>query len=300
MKTKVFVSHAGKDRERFVNSLIERLKNDGIDVWFSEDEIRIGDSLAQKIEDGLSETTSMIIILSNNTKDNNWVDYERYVGVYKRVSKLQKIYPVILDNVTPPVSIQDIRYCKIDDLHNYHKQYQELLIAIRTNNMHSNDIDILVPLDRLMLKWFGVQTKASTDYLSFEQLKIEFDSYSEDDLDSSIRYLNEQTYVTYVTYKPGMGGNKYIGLRLTLYGFETYLLQEDKDSHHIISNIGKAIIADMHSVSEIAQHTNLEFHVVKLVVQRFAEQNLINITHTLEDVYITKISESMRRKYRVS
>lgn len=297
MKPKVFVSHAGKDRERFVNSLIERLKNDGIDVWFSEDEIRIGDSLAEKIERGLSETTSMIIILSNNTKDNNWVDYERYVGVYKRVSKLQKIYPVILDNVTPPVSIQDIRYCKIDDLHNYNEQYQELLIAIRTNNMHSNDIDIRVPLDRLILKWFGVQTKASTDYLSFEQLKIEFDSYSEDDLDSSIRYLNEQTYVT---YKPGMRGNKYIGLRLTLYGFETYLLQEDKDSHHIISNIGKAIIADMHSVSEIAQHTNLEFHVVKLVVQRFAEKKLLTINTTFEDVCITNISESLRRTYSIS
>lgn len=295
-KTRVFVSHAGKDRERFVNSLIERLKNDGIDVWFSEDEIRIGDSLVEKIEHGLSETTSMIIILSNNTKDNNWVDYERYVGVYKRVSKRQKIYPVILDNVTLPASIQDIRYCKIDDLHDYNKQYQELLIAIRTDNMHSNDIDIGVSLDRLVLKWFGVQTKASTEYLSFEQLKIEFDSYSEDDLDSSIRYLNEQQYVTYI---PVMRGDKYVGLRLTLYGFETYLLQEEKDSHHIISSIGKAIIADMHSVSEIAQHTNLKFHVVKLVVQRFAEQNLINIIHTPEDVYITKISESMRRKFRL-
>ena len=48
----VFLSHSAKDKP-VVRDVAERLKKDGLRVWFDEWEIRPGDSIPAKIEEGL-------------------------------------------------------------------------------------------------------------------------------------------------------------------------------------------------------------------------------------------------------
>ena len=50
----VFISHASEDKEDFVSPLAEALADRGLRVWYDEFELRIGDSLRQKIDDGLA------------------------------------------------------------------------------------------------------------------------------------------------------------------------------------------------------------------------------------------------------
>ena len=51
----VFLSHSAKDKA-VVRSLAERLRNDGLKVWFDEWALKPGDSIPAKIEEGLEHS----------------------------------------------------------------------------------------------------------------------------------------------------------------------------------------------------------------------------------------------------
>ena len=51
----VFLSHSSKDKT-VVRELAERLRGDGVRVWFDEWELRPGDSVPAKIEEGLERS----------------------------------------------------------------------------------------------------------------------------------------------------------------------------------------------------------------------------------------------------
>jgi hypothetical protein len=72
----VFVSHAGSDRESFVNALVEGLVARGLSVWFSESEIVLGDSLRERIDDGLASSQFGVVVLSPAFFDHHWATTE--------------------------------------------------------------------------------------------------------------------------------------------------------------------------------------------------------------------------------
>lgn len=71
----LFLSHSSKDNE-FVEKLRQSLKADGYNVWYDDWEIRVGDSIIQKINDGISESDFLIIVLSKNSVNSKWVREE--------------------------------------------------------------------------------------------------------------------------------------------------------------------------------------------------------------------------------
>ena len=70
----VFISHASEDKEAIVRPLTEALIAAGITVWFDEYEIRIGDSLRGKIDEGLACSRFGLLIISPNfcAKGKKW------------------------------------------------------------------------------------------------------------------------------------------------------------------------------------------------------------------------------------
>lgn len=52
----VFISHASEDKDEFVRPLANALIQQGLNVWFDEMTLRIGDSLRQKIDKGLANS----------------------------------------------------------------------------------------------------------------------------------------------------------------------------------------------------------------------------------------------------
>jgi len=68
----VFISHASEDKERFVEGLALKLIGNGVNVWFDKWEIKLGDSLIDKIfEKGIKPSDFIIIVLSKNSINNN-------------------------------------------------------------------------------------------------------------------------------------------------------------------------------------------------------------------------------------
>jgi len=61
----VFLSHSSKDKT-VVRELAARLKKDGIRVWLDEEQIKPGDSIPAKIEEGLERSRVLVFCVSAN------------------------------------------------------------------------------------------------------------------------------------------------------------------------------------------------------------------------------------------
>ena len=60
----VFISHAHEDKESFVDELVSYLKERNITIWYDDSQIKWGDSLRKKIDEGLRHSRFGIIVLS--------------------------------------------------------------------------------------------------------------------------------------------------------------------------------------------------------------------------------------------
>ena len=61
----VFLSHSSKDKD-IVRPLAERLRADGLRVWFDEWILKPGDSIPAKIEEGLERSRGLVLCMSSH------------------------------------------------------------------------------------------------------------------------------------------------------------------------------------------------------------------------------------------
>jgi hypothetical protein len=90
----VFISHASEDKEDIVRPLANALVNEGLDVWYDEFTLRIGDSLRQTIDQGLANSRVGLVVLSSSFVSKGWPNYELDGIVTKAVSGEQILLPI--------------------------------------------------------------------------------------------------------------------------------------------------------------------------------------------------------------
>ena len=71
----VFLSHSSRDKA-IVRPLAERLRQDGLRVWFDEWELRPGDSIPSKIEAGLEHSRVLVLCMSAQAFGSDWAQLE--------------------------------------------------------------------------------------------------------------------------------------------------------------------------------------------------------------------------------
>ncbi|MCG8408434.1 MAG: toll/interleukin-1 receptor domain-containing protein [Phycisphaerales bacterium] len=71
----VFICHASEDKESFVRSFAEALQPH-VRVWYDEFSLTVGDSLRQKIDEGLKSSKFGVVVLSKAFFNKNWPQYE--------------------------------------------------------------------------------------------------------------------------------------------------------------------------------------------------------------------------------
>lgn len=67
----VFLSHSAKDK-KIARDVAKRLKKDGLKVWFDEWAIKPGDSIMEKVEEGLSQSRKLVVCVSRNGFGSDW------------------------------------------------------------------------------------------------------------------------------------------------------------------------------------------------------------------------------------
>jgi len=90
----VFISHASEDKDEIVRPLANALMNEGLNVWYDEFTLRIGDSLRQKIDQGLANSRIGLVVLSSSFIAKGWTNYELDGIVTRTVSGEQILLPI--------------------------------------------------------------------------------------------------------------------------------------------------------------------------------------------------------------
>ncbi len=90
----VFISYASEDKDDVVAPLAEALRNGGLTVWYDDFELGIGDSLRQKIDNGIASSRFAIVVLSKAFFKKGWPNYELDGLVTRSVEGDQRILPI--------------------------------------------------------------------------------------------------------------------------------------------------------------------------------------------------------------
>ncbi|MEO5916694.1 MAG: TIR domain-containing protein [Luteolibacter sp.] len=124
----VFLSHSKKDKQ-IVRDIAERLKKDGVKVWFDEWELKPGDSIPSKIEEGLESSRVLVLCMSANAFGSDWTQLE--AGTFRfrdPLNKDRRFIPLRLDDATIKGSLGQFLYINWG-LEHRDKEYSNLVDA---------------------------------------------------------------------------------------------------------------------------------------------------------------------------
>lgn len=129
MTASVFLSHNHKDKD-FVRKLARDIDSHGIKVWIDEAEMKIGDSLVQKIREGIDSVDYFAIILSENSVHAPWVVNELDVAMNYQISGKIKVLPIVLSMIELPSFLVGKLYGNFTNPENYNDQLKNLIVSM--------------------------------------------------------------------------------------------------------------------------------------------------------------------------
>jgi hypothetical protein len=97
----VFISHASEDKDEIVRDLAHALQRRGLEVWYDEFALRVGDSLRRKIDVGLATSRFGVVVLSPRFLAKNWSEYELNGLVTREMTGEGQIILPIWHDITP-------------------------------------------------------------------------------------------------------------------------------------------------------------------------------------------------------
>lgn len=92
-RPKAFLSYAFEDSE-LARGIAEALMAQGIDTWWAQWCITSGDSIRQRIDEGIGECTHFIVLLTPQSITKPWVNLEIDAGLVRRLSGQTKLIPL--------------------------------------------------------------------------------------------------------------------------------------------------------------------------------------------------------------
>jgi hypothetical protein len=122
----IFLSHNHRDKS-FVRHLAVELEKKGVKVWLDEAEIKVGDSLIKKIQEGLDEMEYVGVILSHHSVGSPWVEKELEIAMYQEINgRRVKILPILVDDCKLPSFLIGKAYADFRSPLNYVRALEQL------------------------------------------------------------------------------------------------------------------------------------------------------------------------------
>lgn len=106
----IFICHASEDKSA-AREIARFFKGLGSGVWFDEWEIKVGDSIVQRIDGALGKATHLLLLLSKHSVEKPWVKKEFSAALMRQLSNNSiTILPIRLDDCQLPAILADIKY----------------------------------------------------------------------------------------------------------------------------------------------------------------------------------------------
>jgi len=134
MKYDIFISHASEDNE-FAEKLAKLLKNKALDVWLDKWELKPGDHLIQRLNDGIQQSKKIIAVFSPayfSEKKEGWTLAEAASQLLPDilVKKSRRLIPLILKKCDIPPLYNNIISIDFTNPSDFEIKFQFLIQAL--------------------------------------------------------------------------------------------------------------------------------------------------------------------------
>lgn len=124
----LFLCHASEDKE-FVNLLASYLDSQNIDLWYDKREIKVGDSIVSRINEGLDSASHIVVVLSKASVKKPWFQKELSSALMKQLQdKSITVIPLLREDCKIPVLLADIKYA--DCRRSFDEGFQQMIDGI--------------------------------------------------------------------------------------------------------------------------------------------------------------------------
>ncbi|MBF0549706.1 MAG: toll/interleukin-1 receptor domain-containing protein [Deltaproteobacteria bacterium] len=128
----IFLSHSSKDKQ-FVDWLHDKLRSANLELWYDKYEILVGDSILEKIYEGLDGSEFFLVVLSKAAVASEWVKRELEPKTLEEIEKKKVVVlPVVLDDITSadiPPFIRAKKHIRFPG-HGSEEKFSELMDSI--------------------------------------------------------------------------------------------------------------------------------------------------------------------------
>jgi TIR domain len=106
----VFLSYSHEDKD-FVDHLAIALVKEKTNVWVDRWELRVGDSLIERIQDAIKEADALVVVLSKASVESPWCKKELSAGLIRELEERRVVVlPVVVDDCEIPLFLRDKMY----------------------------------------------------------------------------------------------------------------------------------------------------------------------------------------------
>lgn len=131
MRTFISYSHQDKD---FVRRLSRDVARDVSDIWIDELETRAGESVMDRISEGLSTCDYVLAVISRASVESAWVREELNLALHRQLEERRIIViPILIERVGKvalPAFLREKKFLDFSSGESYHAQMEELRRAI--------------------------------------------------------------------------------------------------------------------------------------------------------------------------
>lgn len=106
----IFISYSHKDKD-FVDKLGLKLVEKRIKVFIDRWEMKLGDSITNKIQDAITDASFLMVILSKNSIASDWCKREITTGLMLELDKRRiVVLPILIEDCEIPLFLRDKFY----------------------------------------------------------------------------------------------------------------------------------------------------------------------------------------------
>jgi hypothetical protein len=291
---KVFLSHASEDKA-FVLDFASRLRKRGVDLWLDRWEILPGDSFVEKIfDEGIAQAKAVIVVISRHSAGKPWVREELNVAVVRKINKLSKLIPVVIDDCKVPNVLQATLWERIEDLKHYEASLDRIVLSIfgQTDKPSIGEqpafagkpvpaIGDLTRVDSLVLQTAceisledGYNLQVLATDLSPRARKL---GISEEATWESVRILRNRGYLKEEWHSTEVVPHE---IRITLSGFDEYLKVHRPDYEGLLRKFASGVLnKDLWTREALRKSLKVPYVLLDHIVELFEDRKWILVDH---------------------
>lgn len=106
----LFICHASEDKQ-FVDRLASYIDSRGVKIWYDKREIKIGESIVARINDGLNAASHLVVVLSVASVGKPWVQKELSAALMNQLKDRSiAVAPLLCEDCQIPPLLSNVKY----------------------------------------------------------------------------------------------------------------------------------------------------------------------------------------------